>query len=125
MPERVVSLRQSLTNRSYREALAGLGLIRLSGEAAVFRRNIPMRCCREGSACHGQSQLTYLQRLRVVIQRSLSLMNRKILVLWIALGLVLSKDLWAQGSAPLKYAVLNVVRAIAESSEGKQANEDY
>jgi outer membrane protein len=52
-------------------------------------------------------------------------MNRKILVLWIALGLVLSKDLWAQGSAPLKYAVLNVVRAIAESSEGKQANEDY
>jgi outer membrane protein len=52
-------------------------------------------------------------------------MNRKILVLWIALELVVSKDLWAQGSAPLKYAVLNVVRAIAESSEGKQANEDY
>ena len=52
-------------------------------------------------------------------------MNRKILVLWIALGLVLSKDLWAQGSAPIKYAVLNVARAIAESSEGKQANADY
>jgi outer membrane protein len=52
-------------------------------------------------------------------------MNRKILVLWIALGLMLSKDLWAQGSAPLKYGVLNVIRVIAESSEGKQANEDY
>jgi len=52
-------------------------------------------------------------------------MSRKIFVLWIVLGLVLSKDVWAQGSAPLKYAVLNVVRAIAESSEGKQANEDY
>jgi outer membrane protein len=52
-------------------------------------------------------------------------MNRKILVLWIALGLMPSKDLWAQGSAPLKYGVLNVIRVIAESSEGKQANEDY
>src|SRR5437867_11577625 len=52
-------------------------------------------------------------------------MNRKLLFLYMLAALLMFKNSYAQNTNAVKFGAINVVRAIVECAEGKQANEDY